>query len=49
MRVLYEHCAGLDVHKDNDRFTRRDSSTVIRRLVRRFNDLGYQVQLEPTS
>lgn len=32
-----------------DHFTRRDRSKVIRRLVRRLNDLGCQVQLEPTS
>ena len=32
-----------------DHFTRRDRSKGIRRLVRRLNDLGCQVQLEPTS
>jgi transposase len=32
-----------------DHFTRRDRSKVIRRLIRRLNDLGCQVQLEPTS
>lgn len=32
-----------------DHFTRRDRSKAIKRLVRRLNDLGCKVQLEPTS
>lgn len=32
-----------------DHFTRRDRSKAIQRLLRRLNDLGCQVQLQPTS
>jgi transposase len=45
--MLKNHVPYQDLGADH--FTRRDRSKVIRRLVRRLNDLGCQVQLEPTS
>ena len=45
--MLKNHVPYQDLGADH--FTRHDRSKVIRRLVRRLNDLGCQVQLEPTS
>lgn len=45
--MLKNHVPYQDLGADH--FTRRDRRKVIRRLVRRLNDLGCQVQFEPTS